>query len=114
MNGLSVLILLCIRGNQITGSFRILYQHNTGGKPILYGSVLLRRTGGFVLVYIYRQWQKFTFITNEIILLFAIQFMCLYSDSLLIPLSQLNHFARLSINAGIDASDNINYIEKIK
>lgn len=53
-------------------------------------------------------------ITNEIILLFAIQFMCLYSDSLLIPLSQLNHFARLSINAGIDASDNINYIEKIK
>lgn len=47
MNSLSVLILLCIRGNQITGSFRIFYQHNTGGK----GYGILRRTGGFVLVY---------------------------------------------------------------
>lgn len=67
-----------------------------------------------LFLYIQTVAKVYTFITNEIILLFAIQFMCLYSDSLLIPLSQLNHFARLSINAGIDASDNINYIEKIK
>lgn len=40
--------------------------------------------------------------------------MCLYSGSLLIPLPQLNHFARLSINAGIDANDNVNYNEKIE
>lgn len=39
--------------------------------------------------------------------------MCLYSDSLLIPLPQRNHFARLSINAGIDANDNVNN-EKIE
>lgn len=67
-----------------------------------------------LFLYIQTVAKVYTFITNEIILLFAIQFMCLYSDSLLIPLSQLNHFARLLINAGIDASDNINYIEKIK
>lgn len=50
------------------------------------------------------------------ILLFAIHSeFCVctrYSESLLIPLSRVDHFARLSINTGIDASDNMNLNEK--
>lgn len=40
--------------------------------------------------------------------------MCLYFDFLLIFLFLFNYFVRLLINVGIDVSDNINYIEKIK
>lgn len=51
---------------------------------------------------------------NNIALCNLFRVLCLYSDSLLKPLPQLDRFARLSINAGIDASDNINFNEKIK